>query len=928
MRNGWIWRLRSFAARVLGLFASRKRDSDFDQEVQSHLQMLADHFVAQGMSREDAAAAARRQFGNATLLQDGRRELRTLVSVEDLGRDVRYGLRQLRRNPWFTAVAVITLALGIGANAAVFTLIDTVLLRNLPVNHPQQLVLLEWAGGFPRNVSLNITGPVNFPFPAFSYPAYLQFSAKNRVFSDMFGFAPAGRLRVNSKGEVSQANGTMVTGQLFSTLGVVPHLGRAISGEDEKPGAPAVAVLSYAYWTRQFARSRSVLGKTVALNGALYTIVGVTPKDFFGVEPGDDPDFYIPLTQNSHVGPFGRTAAKGQPMLTDGHHWWLMIMGRLKPGVSRKRALAELSLSFMQGVSELQKAPLKPDEKPYLIVTSGGGGYDVVRSGASEPLLTLMAIVVLLLLAACANVATLLVARSAMRRKEVAVRLALGASRSRLIRQLLTESVMLAAMGGALGLLVAYWGARALGVAWMARSVGMTMTWSVTPNVTVLVFTAAVSLITGILFGLAPAFRGTRMEVAPALKGNARSVPAEGRHRGLGLGKGWVTAQVAISLILLISAGLFVRTLDNLEKQDFGFNARHLLIFSVDPTQAGYQGVEVADFYSRMRQRIQALAGVESVTYSGSTPLFGDRGTGGVSLANKAAQAKAHADAQWTVVGPDFLRTMQIQVLRGRDIQGSDTASAPYVAVVNEAMAHAFFGKRNPIGHRIRFTVGPRFHRIYRIAGLAASAKDVPMDQRPPPAVYFPLSQTPLAASSVEWEIRTIGRPTLLAPAVRHIVYQLDPNVPLTDVETETDVVAQSTTSQRMFSKLSSFFGLLALLLAAIGLNGVVSYAVKRRTNEIGIRMALGATQRNILAMVLRETLVMVLIGVGIGIPAVLELTRFIKSQLYGVKPTDPLTLSFAVFLMVVVALLSSYLPARRASRVDPTEALRHEHVQ
>ncbi len=912
--------------RKIGMLIRRRQaPRDFEEKMRLRLDRAAQEQTSSGPGVDYAKEAARRPFGSRLPLRDRSWEVWGWRLLEQLLQDARYGLRQVRRSPALAAVIVLSLALGIGANTAIFTLIDAVLLRDLPVNHPQQLVLLEWAGGFPPNVSVNVTGPINFPFPAFSYPAYLQFSAKNRVFSEMFGFAPADGLRVNCKGQVSQADGTMVTGQFFSTLGVVPLLGRAISGEDEKAGAPSVAVISYAYWTRQFARSRSVLGETVALNGALYTIVGVMPKGFFGVEPGDDPDLYIPLTQNSHVGPFGMTAAKGEPLLRGTHHWWVVIMGRLKPGVSRKRALAELSLSFIQGVSELQKAPLKPDEKPYLIVTAGGGGYDVVRSGAFEPLLTLMAIVVLLLLAACANVAALLLARSATRRKEVAVRLALGASRSRLIRQLLTESVLLAAMGGALGLLVAYWGARALGASWMTRSVGTTMTWSVSPDVSVLAFTAAVSVIIGILFGLAPAFRGTGMDVAPALKGNARSVSAESRHRGLGLGKGWVTAQVAISLILLVGAGLFVRTLNNLEKQAFGFNAKHLLIFSVDPTQAGLKGVEVADFYRRMRERIQALPGVESVTYSGSTPLFGDRGTGGITLVNKAAQAKVHADAQWTVVGPDFFRTMQIQVLRGRDIQGSDTASAPQVAVVNEAMARAFFGQRNPIGHRIRFEVGAGFHRIYRIVGLAASTKNVTTDRQPPPAVYFPLSQTPLAASGVEWEIRTIGRPTLLALTVRQVVYQLDPDVPLTDVETETDVVAQSTTSERLFSELSSFFGLLALLLAAIGLNGVVSYAVKRRTNEIGIRMALGATQRNILAMVLKEIIVMVLIGVGIGIPAALELTRFIKSQLFGVKPTDPLTLSFSVFLMVAVALFSSYLPARRASRVDPTEALRQE---
>ncbi len=840
--------------------------------------------------------------------------------LDEFVHDVRYGVRQWLRSPGLSAIIVLSLALGIGANTAMFSLIDGILLRNLPVRNPQQLVLMEWAGAWPPNV--NETGPTNPPFPSFSYTIYSQFRANHSALSNIIGFAPAGGLTVRSKGQVSQAEGYMVTGAFFSTLGVTPVIGRPIESQDEKPGAPAVADLSYGYWTREFDRSPSVIGKTIALNGAPYTIAGVMPKGFFGVQPGDDPDLYLPLTQNSRVAPFGQTASKGQPMLTDAHHWWLMIMGRLKPGMSRKQALGELYVPFMTSVAELQKSPLKPDQKPRLIVAPGGAGFDVVRTYASEPLLILMAIVSLLLLVACANVAALLLARSGARRKEIAVRLALGASRVRLIRQLLTESVLLSAIAGALGLFAAYWGARALGV-WMTTSAGLTVTWTVSPDVKVLAFTAAISVLTGILFGIAPAFSATRVDVGPALKENARSVTAGQSKRGLGLGRGWVTAQVAISLVLLIGAGLFVRTLDNLESQNLGFNPRRLLIFSVDPTQAGYKGAEVADFYSRMRERIQALPGVSSVTWSAMAPLSGDMNSGFVALTNKAAQAKVRINPWWNMVGPNFLKTMQMHLLLGRDVQPGDTMSAPHVVVINEAMARAFFGKQNPMGRRIALNVSGA--GIYRIVGLAANAKFSSVDQQPPPTIYFPLAQTPWAASGVEWEIRTIGRPALLAPAVRQIVYQLDPGVPLADVQTETDLVAQNTTTQRMFSELSGFFGLLGLLLAAIGLNGVVSYAVKRRTNEIGIRMALGATRGNILAMVLKETMTMVAIGVAMGLPVALGLARLIKSQLYGVSQSDPLTLAVALFLMVAVSLLSGYLPARKASRVDPMQALRYE---
>jgi macrolide transport system ATP-binding/permease protein len=913
----WIYKL---PLRVGSLFRKRRVEQELTDELRFHLEKQIEQNLAKGMGPEEARYAALRELGGVEQIKEECRDMRRVNYIETFLQDVRYGVRQLRRSPGVSAVIILSLALGIGADTAIFSLIDTLLLRNLPVRNPQQLMLLEWAGGWPPDV--NQTGPNNPPSPSFSYRFYTQLRTSNRVFSSMFAFAPAGGLTVKTKDRVSQADGYMVTGQFFSTLGVAPLLGRAIDNQDEKRGAPGIAVLSYDYWTREYARSPSAIGQTVALNGAPYTIVGVLPKGFFGVQPGDNPDVYIPLIQTSQVGPFGQTAAKGQPMFTDRHHWWLMIIGRLKPGVSRERALAELSVPFLQSVSELQKSPLKPDQQVHLIVASGGGGFDVIRTYASEPLHILMAIVCLLLLVACANVAALLLARSTTRGREIAMRLALGASRSRLIRQLLTESVMMAAIGGALGLLAAYWGARALGV-WLIQSGGMTMTWNISPDVQVLAFTAAVSVLTGILFGLAPAFRLTRVDLTPALKGGVASAEGRGRGRGLGLGKGWVTAQVAISLVLLVGAGLFVCTLNNLEHQDFGFNPRHLLIFGVDPTQAGYKGAAVADFYRRMLDRIQGLPGVESVTYSTITPLSGNMNSGFIALPNKAEQAKVRTSPWWNMVGPDFLKTIQIPLLLGRDIQRSDTASAPHVAVVNEAMARAFFGKRNPIGRRILLNIASA--GAYRIVGVAANAKYSSVDQQPPATVYFPLDQTPWAAGGEEWEIRTAGRPTLLVPVVRQIVYQLNPGVPVTGVQTEADLVAQSTTSQRMFSMLSSFFGLLALLLAAIGLNGVVSYAVKRRTNEIGIRMALGATRGSILAMILKETMLMVFIGVGIGIPVALELTRLIKSQLYGVKQTDPTTFALAALLMTAVALFSGYLPARRASRVDPLVALRYE---
>ncbi len=861
--------------------------------------------------------------------------------------DLRYGLRMLAKNPGFTTVAVVTLALGIGANTAIFSLIDAVLLKMLPVQNPQQLVLLDWAShGWPNDIMHSLSGNAyqdksgRSTSTSFSYAAYEQIRDRNQVFSGVLALAASeSPLNIGYKGEPGRADGELVSGTFFPTLGIQPILGRALTPDDDRIGASPAAVISYGYWERRFGRDPAILGRTITVNSVPFSIVGVSPPEFYGVQPGRAVEVWLPLHTQPQVEPNWSPEPPGeeagtvpQPaaasLFEARDNWWALIMGRLKPGVSEQQVRAEMDVLLQQSMAADVKPTTKAETIPHLGLESGSKGLDYLRGEFSEPLLILMTVVGLVLLIACANVANLLLARATSRQKEIAVRLAIGAGRWRLVRQLLTESVLLAALGGVLGLVLAFWGTDLL-VALMASG-RQPISLSVTPDLRVLAFTVAVSLLTGVLFGLSPALRNTRVDLTPALKESAGTLPGvtQGK-RGLrlGLGKALVVTQVALSLLLLVGAGLFVRTLTNLENVNMGFNQRNLLLFGIDPTQDGYKGQRLADFYRELTRRLEALPGVRSVTMSSNTLIAGGVTIDGVYIQGytpKPGERDDQLETYVNAVGPRFFETMGIPLILGRGIGGGDTDRAPRAAVVNEKFVRQYLGGENPLGRRFGFGDKKTSGDI-EIIGVAADAKYSDLRKEVPPTVYAPSLQDLKFRGATHFEVRTAGDPLEMAPAVRRVARDLDPNLALYEVKSEVEQIDQAVFQERLFARLTSFFGMLAALLACVGVYGIMAFAVTRRTREIGIRMALGASRREILQMVLRETLLLVAIGTAAGILIALGAVRLIASLLYGLKPADPLTIAVATLLMLAAAALAGYVPARRASRVDPMVALRYE---
>ncbi len=842
-----------------------------------------------------------------------------------LWQDTRFGWRMLSKNPGFTAVAVLTLALGIGANTAIFSLIDAVMLKNLPVKHPEELVLFQWdTHKWPPHFSQ--TGGASRL--SFSYPAFKQFSAQNQALSSAFAFVPLGfneqNVTLNLNGEPTLAFGEMVTGEYFSGLGVTPLLGRLITEEDERPGAPRVVVISYGYWSSRFGRDPSILGRAVTLNGISATIVGITPAPFYGEHPGGEPDLWVAFADLPNLRPWGAQPAYTDSVFTDRNWICLNIMGRLKPGVSQEQAQAALDIAFHQFVTA-DWTPDKPEQVPHLQLAAANQGVNHLREAYTQPLYLLMAVVGLVLMIACANLATLLLARATTRQREISVRLSIGASRGRLIRQLLTESVLLGAIGGLLGLMFAGWGTRALLALMSGGPAGQhQMVLDVKPDRNVLLFTLAASVLTGILFGLAPALRAARADLASAMKESAGSV-SEGR-RGYFLGTSLVVAQIAASLVLLIGAGLFVRTLGNFERKNLGFDQNNLLTFGLAPTQAGYSGERLVNFYQQLLKRVQSLPGVQSATLIQFIPLSDWSNNTNITVEGSERKVdKNHL--RWFVVGPDFFQTMGIPMLLGRGVNESDTDTAPHVAVVDETFVRTYLGDKYPIGQRFFLGVGtkpdPKFE--FEIVGVAKKAELTDIHAEPIPKAYMSFSQFPQEINTLCFQVRSAGNPAGLISDIRRAVRQTDANLPLMDVSTQSELTAEALTEERLFARLSSFFGLLALVLASIGLYGTMAYSVTRRTREIGIRLALGAKPLDVLRMVLGRGLQLTLAGVVIGVLAALAATQLISTMIYGVTASDPMTFVAVTIFLMLVTLLACYVPARRATRVDPLAALRYE---
>ena len=842
--------------------------------------------------------------------------------MNTLLQDIRYGLRMLLKSPGFTAVAVLTLALGIGANTAIFSLINAVMLKSLPVKNPQQLVLFQWDD----NKWAPQFGQTGWDSKySFSYPTFEDLRTQSDTLSSAFAWVPLGfndeNITVGINGEPTLANGQMVTGQYFSGLGVVPLLGRGITEADENPGAPRVAVISYAYWSRRFGRDRSIVGRNVTLNGIPFTIVGVTPLAFYGVQVGSEPDVWVPFDDKPNMRPWSTQPGGGTAASVYTARNWLCvnIIGRLKDGATRAQAQSSLDTLFHHIVTA-DWHPDNDNKVPHLTLAAATQGLPQLQEGTAQPLYILMAAVGLVLLIACANVATLLLARATARKKEISVRLAIGASRSRLIRQLLTESVLMSVLGGLLGLVFAYWGTHAL-VALMSSSTSP-LILDTGADAKVLLFTVAASVLTGILFGLAPAFRITRIELASAMKDTAANVSdARDKHR---LGKSLIVAQVAASLVLMIGAGLFVRTLMNYENRNFGFNQQNLLSFGLDPTRAGYHDARLVNLYSQLLDHIETLPGVKAATVMEFAPFFGVANNNDTSIegeGNKSISFNVRSQS----VGPDFFSTMGIPIIAGRGINRTDTTASPLVAVVDETFVKKFFPGQNPVGRRL--SGGDKFDpkNAFEIVGVAKNAELTDPHDELRPKAYYAYAQGPRYLDMMFFEVRAQGPPSTIISELRNAVYQADPELPLMNLKTQTEETSEALSQEALFARLTTVFGLVALLLAMIGLYGTMAYSVTRKTHEIGIRMALGANPGSVLAMVIRQGITLALVGVAIGIIAALGVTRLVSSMIFGITPYDPLTFLVVAAVLVAVAFLACFIPARRAMRVDPMIALRYE---
>ena len=908
----------SVLRRITNLFHRSKLDEEIDAELRSHIEMRTADNLAAGMPPEEARRDARLRFGNPAAVKESVTGADAHMFLDSFWRDLRYGLRMLRNNLGFTSIAVLSLALGIGANTAIFTLIDAVMLRMLPVQNPQELVLLKLAPDtrFPREAP---DGDHSIVFP---YPAFEQMRDYNLVLSALFAFRDTAGLSVLANGNAEIAHGQLVTSNYLSALGVRPALGRDFVAEDDAAGAESVAIISYGYWQSHFGGETSAIGRQIVVNGAPVTIIGVAAPEFFGLQAGSAVDLYMPLAMQPQIMPSVAGESPGRSVFTAANVWWIQLMGRLKPGVTPEEARANLDVIYRPAVLEglHQEAGRGRLVPPALEIVPASGGLDSLRRAFSKPLVILMVVVGIVLLIACVNVANLLLVRSSARAKEIAVRLSLGASRGRLIRQLLLESVLLSSFGGLLGLVFAYWGCSAL-VATMHHGNSAVLI-DVHPDLNVLAFTAVACVLTGILFGLTPALRATRVALTPALKETSGSLGTA--HEKMYTSKSLVAAQVALSVVLLFSAGLFVRTLVNLETMNVGFSRNNLLLFGVSPRSAGYQGQRYAHLCREIQSRVAQLPGVKSATSSLLPLLSGNLWVGNIKVPGYSAGSNEHPFVSVLPVGDGFISTMGIPLLQGRDLGPRDDANAPKVALINETLARKYWPNENPLGRHFRLR-----NVDMEVVGIVGDAKYMSLRGEIPPTVYDPYVQEMDSMPEMRFEVRTSGDATALIPSVRQIVASIDNRLPVFDVLTQTQQIDDLLYQERLFAKLVGFFATLALALVCVGLYGVMSYSVARRTSEIGIRMALGARHGNILGMVLRETSLLVGAGVVFGVIASFAAAKIASHQvaglLYGLKVTDAASIWIAIAFIAVVAGAASFVPVRRAMRVDPMVALRYE---
>lgn len=1057
---------REILRRLATVQPAPRRADEILEEMAQHLEERYRELLASGEPAEKAYRTVMDEFSEGDLLERNLRTLKRAAKgapivlgeqakgkflLSGMWQDVRYGLRMLAKSPGFTAVAILTLALGIGANTAIFSLVDAVLLRSLPVQNPSQLVLLRWtahhqplvhgymSGGACSDHMMIDAGASNPYGCSFSEP-FLRNIAKTDTFAGVAAFTSTGPLSVTGNGPATMINAEseFVSGDFFRTLGLKAAVGRLFDARDDVPGAAPVVVLDYGYWQSAFGGARNAVGRTIDLNNIPFTIIGVAEQRFSGLAPGTDDDLWLPLASAERV----TNSRFWQGRQADESFWWLAIVARLRNGESISQAQAAVSGIFSNEVlhgqvpmfsggpggphggpaggrslsmtiagggpgpapggvlppsansprqasppastpigpsgsapiqsggnaplhpSQQQNAPAhsnsagagktgfssaapiqmpNPDQKtiavpsdnPAVMLLPAQSALTGARTQYSNPLYVLMLAVGIILLIACANVAGLMLARAAARQKEVAVRLSLGAGRSRIVRQLLTESVLLSVLGGIVGIVFAYWGVHTI-VSFVSSNQTRPLGFATGIDIRVLLFTVAVSVSTGIFFGMAPAFRGARVDLTPALKEGETGSFAVARAGGrwFSAGNALVVAQVALAIVVLVGAGLLVRTLRNLRSVDVGFDSHNLVIFSIDPSLAGYKSAEIDSFYRDLQQRLEATPGVTSVSYSMMPLLSGNLMATMFHWPGTPQDQLSQADV--LQVGPNFFSTMQIPFVLGRNFNATDftiapldpmanaqPSAAPTPVIVNQTFVEQFLGKENPLGKRFGQAGASQFGpgtAGYEIVGVVRDAKYSSLRREINPAMY-----TPQRAARASFEVRTAADPQALLPAVRDVVAHVNANLPLFNVTTESQQIDRLLFEERLIARLSGFFGVLALALACIGLYGLLSYEVSRRTREIGIRMALGAQGGDVLRMIVREGIALACVGAVVGVAVALSVTKYLASFLYDVHPYDPLTIVAVAVLLAIVALVACWIPARRATRVDPMVALRYE---
>jgi predicted permease len=935
--------LKRFFTRLGNSSPRRRNDARLNEEIADHIALQTAENLRAGLSPAEARRQALLKFGAVESVAEDYRAERRFLFFDTLLQDIRFALRMLRKSPGFTAIAVLTLALGIGANTAIFSLIDGVMLRTMPVKDPSQIVMFRWhvhrlfMNGNYSSYGDCFNGDsrgehISCSFPT---PLFQQFRSQINAFSDVTAFAGPEGLKFSAKNLTGNVAGEIVAGNYFSTLGVNAMIGRTLIPSDDSLNASPAVVLSYAFWKSTLGGRRDVLGQTIELNDVPFTIVGVAEPSFTNLTPGKRQDLWFPI----HVLP--QLQVNSGRNVDSPDNWWLVVLGRIKPGYTAGQAQAAANVIFRNVVDTGWKQMAK--ENPEIVLLRAQDGLTGQRGSYSQQLYVLMIAVGLILLIACANVAGLLLARGAARQREMAVRLALGAGRARIWRQLLTESVMLSLAGGALGILFAYWCVRVI-ISLFASTSGRGFPFAITPDWRVLSFVLGASLLTGIFFGLAPAFRSTRVDLTPALKDAGGS--AAGRARKLNLGGLLVVAQVALSVVVVIGAGLLMRTLENLRNMNTGFDTHNLLLFTLDPTSLGYQQEQIQSLYSDLAGRLAAMPGVLSVGYSSEPLASGSLWGSNVTIIGQSRNVYSDMLA----MGPNFLQTMKIPLLEGRSFTPADFAEteqlnatgtrvsasnqpapnvAPAPVLVNREFVHEYLADRNPIG----VLINPRGEDFskgggkggteaadFQIVGVIGDTKYSDLRRAVHPEICVPV-----VTGKGSFEVRTAANPTALLSLARETVKKVNADLEVFDFRTQTEAIEQLLWQERLVARMSSIFGVLALALACMGLYGLLSYEVARRTQEIGIRMALGAQSVGVLRLIVGRGIVLALVGAAVGIAAAVGVTQFMASMLYGIRPTDPVTMIGAAILLVIVALAACYIPARRAMRVDPMVALRYE---